>query len=60
MIPDDGQIYTWGWNEHGNCGNGNVKNVFYPESINFRCNGRVVLIGCGAGHSFAVIHCDNN
>lgn len=22
-----GDVYTWGWNEHSNCGNGNVANV---------------------------------
>lgn len=22
-----GNVYTWGWNEHGNCGNSNVENV---------------------------------
>ncbi|XP_033246143.1 ultraviolet-B receptor UVR8-like [Drosophila miranda] len=22
-----GEIYTWGWNEHGNCGNNSTENV---------------------------------
>ncbi len=26
-ITNMGQIYTFGWNEHGNCGNGDVENV---------------------------------
>lgn len=26
-ITNSGQIVTFGWNEHGNCGNGNVDNV---------------------------------
>lgn len=26
-VTDGGQIYTFGWNEHGNCGNGDVENV---------------------------------
>ncbi|KAH8269310.1 hypothetical protein KR018_002322, partial [Drosophila ironensis] len=23
----EGEVYTWGWNEHGNCGNNNTENV---------------------------------
>lgn len=26
-ITDSGQIFTFGWNEHGNCGNNSVENV---------------------------------
>lgn len=26
-ITNNGEIYTFGWNEHGNCGNGDVENV---------------------------------
>lgn len=26
-VTDEGQIFTFGWNEHGNCGNGDVENV---------------------------------
>lgn len=26
-ITNLGQIVTFGWNEHGNCGNGDVENV---------------------------------
>jgi len=22
-----GEVYTWGWNEHGNCGNNSTENV---------------------------------
>lgn len=27
IVTDNGTVYTWGWNEHGNCGNGNETNV---------------------------------
>lgn len=26
-ISVEGDVFTWGWNEHSNCGNGNVNNV---------------------------------
>lgn len=26
-VSEQGAVYTWGWNEHGNCGNGSVDNV---------------------------------
>lgn len=26
-VTVEGQVFTWGWNEHSNCGNGNVENV---------------------------------
>lgn len=26
-VTDSGCVYTWGWNEHGNCGNGSVHDV---------------------------------
>lgn len=27
VVTDDGEIFTWGWNEHGNCGNGTETNL---------------------------------
>ena len=27
VVTDDGDIFTWGWNEHGNCGNGTETNL---------------------------------
>lgn len=26
-ITKNGNVFTFGWNEHGNCGNGDVENV---------------------------------
>ena len=46
-------IYSWGWNEHGNCGVGSTENIFTPQRI--KAEGRVVLVGAGSGHSFALI-----
>ncbi|XP_017753990.1 PREDICTED: secretion-regulating guanine nucleotide exchange factor-like [Eufriesea mexicana] len=54
-LTEDGKILCWGWNEHGNCGNGNKENVEFPQQLllSYDCKG--ILIGTGAAHSFAVI-----
>ncbi|XP_020293345.1 secretion-regulating guanine nucleotide exchange factor-like [Pseudomyrmex gracilis] len=54
-LADDGAILCWGWNEHGNCGNGNTENVLRPEVLSLPSNFVGYLVGAGAGHSFAVI-----
>lgn len=46
-------IYSWGWNEHGNCGLGSTENVTLPQRI--PVEGKVVLLAAGSGHSFALI-----
>ncbi|XP_061577676.1 secretion-regulating guanine nucleotide exchange factor [Cololabis saira] len=46
-----GCLFSWGWNEHGMCGDGSQTDVFHPRLIP---DLRPVLIGCGAGHSMAV------
>uniref|UniRef100_I3JNF1 Secretion regulating guanine nucleotide exchange factor n=2 Tax=Oreochromis niloticus TaxID=8128 RepID=I3JNF1_ORENI len=46
-----GSLLSWGWNEHGMCGDGSQANVFLPQLVPGL---RPVLIGCGAGHSMAV------
>ncbi|XP_011874851.1 PREDICTED: secretion-regulating guanine nucleotide exchange factor isoform X2 [Vollenhovia emeryi] len=54
-LTDNGAVLCWGWNEHGNCGNGKTENVLRPESLPISSNSIAVLVGAGAGHSFAVI-----
>ncbi|XP_011151217.1 secretion-regulating guanine nucleotide exchange factor isoform X2 [Harpegnathos saltator] len=54
-LAETGTIFCWGWNEHGNCGNGNTKDVLLPERLPLPHNSIGVLVGSGAGHSFAVI-----
>ncbi|KAM4553537.1 secretion-regulating guanine nucleotide exchange factor [Fundulus diaphanus] len=46
-----GRLLSWGWNEHGMCGDGSQADVFHPRLVS---DLRPVLIGCGAGHSMAV------
>ncbi|KAL6443146.1 hypothetical protein ACFW04_002830 [Cataglyphis niger] len=54
-LTDDGALLCWGWNEHGNCGNGNTENVLKPEFLSVLFNSVGILIGAGTGHSLAVI-----
>lgn len=46
-----GCLLSWGWNEHGMCGDGSQTDVFQPQLVSGL---RPLLIGCGAGHSMAV------
>lgn len=52
---EDGSIVSWGWNEHGNCGNGSVEDVKYPNFVKISKSMRGTLIGTGYGHSFALV-----
>lgn len=51
-ISADKKLYTWGWNEHGMCGNGSEANVFKP--IQIYPNRKWVNVSCGAGHTVAL------
>uniref|UniRef100_A0A671U1S8 Secretion regulating guanine nucleotide exchange factor n=1 Tax=Sparus aurata TaxID=8175 RepID=A0A671U1S8_SPAAU len=46
-----GCLLSWGWNEHGMCGDGSQTDIFQPQLVSGL---RPLLIGCGAGHSMAV------
>jgi len=52
-VTNSGEIVTFGWNEHGNCGNGNVQNVYTPYLVNLP--GKCVLAACGAGFCYALM-----
>ncbi|XP_033183630.2 secretion regulating guanine nucleotide exchange factor isoform X1 [Bombus vancouverensis nearcticus] len=53
-LTENGEILCWGWNEHGNCGNGHTKDVKFPEQLVLPYNYTGILIGSGAAHSFAL------
>ncbi|XP_073240509.1 secretion-regulating guanine nucleotide exchange factor-like isoform X2 [Porites lutea] len=50
-----GSVMTWGWNEHGICGTGDEINIHLPGVVAKLQGSRVSVIGCGGGHSFAVV-----
>ncbi|KAM4779159.1 secretion-regulating guanine nucleotide exchange factor isoform 2-T2 [Cyanocitta cristata] len=49
-----GQCFSWGWNEHGMCGDGTEANVRVPKPVKALGCAKQILIGCGAGHSMAL------
>nr|XP_020440995.1 secretion-regulating guanine nucleotide exchange factor isoform X7 [Monopterus albus] len=53
----EGCLFSWGWNEHGMCGDGSQTDVFHPRHMPGL---RPLLIGCGAGHSMAVCTATNS
>ncbi|KAI5614853.1 secretion-regulating guanine nucleotide exchange factor, partial [Silurus asotus] len=48
------QVFSWGWNEHGMCGDGSLCDVIQPQPIPDLQNAKALLIGCGAGHSLVL------
>ncbi|XP_046540985.1 secretion-regulating guanine nucleotide exchange factor isoform X2 [Equus quagga] len=49
-----GACYSWGWNEHGMCGDGTEANVWAPKPMQSLRLSSGLLVGCGAGHSLAL------
>uniref|UniRef100_A0A8C8SM28 Secretion regulating guanine nucleotide exchange factor n=1 Tax=Pelusios castaneus TaxID=367368 RepID=A0A8C8SM28_9SAUR len=49
-----GHCFSWGWNEHGMCGDGTEANVYAPKPITAIGSAKPFLIGCGAGHSMVL------
>ncbi|XP_039950981.1 secretion-regulating guanine nucleotide exchange factor isoform X1 [Bactrocera neohumeralis] len=48
----NGEVYTWGWNEHGNCGNDGTENLCSPTRI--QLPGPCKIAGTGAGFCYAI------
>ncbi|XP_022363113.1 secretion-regulating guanine nucleotide exchange factor isoform X4 [Enhydra lutris kenyoni] len=49
-----GTCYSWGWNEHGMCGDGSEDNIWAPKPVQALRSSLGLLVGCGAGHSLAL------
>ncbi|KAF6106130.1 secretion regulating guanine nucleotide exchange factor [Phyllostomus discolor] len=49
-----GTCCSWGWNEHGMCGDGGEAHVWAPKPVQALRPSSVLLVGCGAGHSLAL------
>ncbi|XP_062432492.1 secretion-regulating guanine nucleotide exchange factor isoform X2 [Rhea pennata] len=48
-----GCCFSWGWNEHGMCGDGTEANVHVPKLVEALGHAEQMIVGCGAGHSMA-------
>ncbi|XP_004621723.3 secretion-regulating guanine nucleotide exchange factor isoform X2 [Sorex araneus] len=49
-----GTCYSWGWNEHGMCGDGTEADVKAPKPVQALRRWPGLRVGCGAGHSLAL------
>ena len=54
LLSVGGELYSWGWNEHGMCGSGDEENITTPRIVKALHGYCVTLPACGAGHSFVV------
>lgn len=50
-LDGSGDVFSWGWNEHGNCGTGTVQNIPTPIKIVF--DNKICDIFVGSAHCFA-------
>ncbi|KAJ1856036.1 hypothetical protein GGH12_000693 [Coemansia sp. RSA 1822] len=54
----DGDVYAWGWNEHGNAGDLSLRDVYTPLKLTewpSGTNRMVAGIGCGYGNSYIML-----
>ena len=54
-ITSEGHLYTWGWNAHGQCGQGDVgETVPLPRMLGRLFGKPVGAVACGAHHTVVV------
>ncbi|VDN96919.1 unnamed protein product [Rodentolepis nana] len=57
-LTEDGQLWTWGWNEHGNCGVDpeEMGNVLTPKRVVIEDESRPIsLVAAGYGFSMSLV-----
>lgn len=55
LLSETGNVLSWGWNEHGNCGTGTLENVLKPSFVRIGAMKKAARIGTGACHCFVVL-----
>jgi alpha-tubulin suppressor-like RCC1 family protein len=57
-LSNQGQLYTWGFNNYGQTGHGDLQTHWYPEPINTSDDGRqlgaVIKVVCGKYSTYAI------
>jgi alpha-tubulin suppressor-like RCC1 family protein len=51
-LSNQGTVFAWGWNEHGNCAVGHTNNIHVPELVPLD---NVSDLVCGGGHCLLVV-----
>ncbi|KAK9675782.1 hypothetical protein RND81_11G030800 [Saponaria officinalis] len=58
VITEDGEIYTWGWGEHGQLGLGDTDDQTSPKSVDlknvYNHDSSILRVYCGSGFTFVV------
>ena len=54
MLTRDGQLYTWGSNEHGQCGREGVTTAVTPGPVHVLTTHKLVAVACGGAHTLAL------
>jgi secretion-regulating guanine nucleotide exchange factor len=55
LFADQGEVFSWGWSEHGQLGHGNTQNLSIPTQIQFFIGKKVLRIYAGGGFSVAIL-----
>ncbi|PIK43587.1 putative secretion-regulating guanine nucleotide exchange factor [Apostichopus japonicus] len=50
VLTANGEVYCWGWNEHGMCADGTEEDVQVPKQVATLDKFKTHVIGTGAGH----------
>jgi len=53
-LTDKGDVYVFGWGTHGKLGLGDLLDRQVPVLLKFPGEEKIVSLGCGAAHSFAM------
>ncbi|KAL2904413.1 Ultraviolet-B receptor UVR8 [Bienertia sinuspersici] len=51
---ENGQIYSWGWGEHGQLGLGGINDHTVPQLVMAEDNSMISKVYCGSGFTFAL------
>jgi len=54
ILTKEGQLYTWGSNQHGQCGREGAHQAATPGPVHVLATHKLVGVACGGGHTLAL------
>ena len=57
LLLSEGEVWAWGWNEHGNLGLGHQEDVYVPTKVPIQ--GRALNVWAGCGNSWVLVEHDD-